>query len=84
MYYETPEERLGSKDEIREEWRGVKDQEDIELETKVFCNEGNKYTVQWSLSYTENGEENNLNGIYLIKLGSEGKCTEFWQYCQLE
>jgi hypothetical protein len=43
-----------------------------------------KFTVKWGLSYREDGEENNLKGIYLIELNQENKCVEFWQYCQAE
>jgi hypothetical protein len=82
-YWETPSEKL-EPEELREEWNGVQQQEDIELDTEVFSSNGNKYTVQWELSYTECGEITELRGVYLIKLNSEGRCYEFWQYCQSE
>lgn len=83
-YYETPSEKLENKEQLREEWQTVKDQQDIEIETEVFSGDGDRFTVKWSLSYTRSGEENSLKGIYLIKLNSDNKCYEFWQYCQLE
>jgi ketosteroid isomerase-like protein len=80
-YWETPSEKLGP-EELREEWESVKEQEDIQLDFEVFSRDKGKYTVQWELSYIEDGEENELKGVYLIKLNKEGKCEEFWQYCQ--
>ncbi len=82
-YYETPTEKL-SWGELEEEWRNIENQEDIELELDLFSSEGNKHTVQWGLTYRENGEKNNLEGVYLIRLNENGKCVEFWQYIQGE
>jgi len=41
------------------------------------------HTVKWHLEYTQDSERKVLNGVYLIKLNDEGKCTEFWQYCEI-
>lgn len=80
-YYETPFLQLEN-DELRAEWRGVKNQQDIVLEFDVFSRENEKFVVQWSLEYVEDGGTNSLKGIYLIKLDSDNKCYEFWQYCE--
>lgn len=82
-YYETPSTKLET-EEIRREWNEVTKQEDIKLDTEIFSSEANKHTVQWHLTYVQNGEKTELKGIYLIKLDENGKCTEFWQYCQSE
>lgn len=82
-YYETPSTKLEN-EELRREWKNVKQQEEISLDLELFSSTENRHTVQWELSYTQDGEENNLKGIYLIKLNQEGKCKEFWQYCQSE
>ncbi|MFB6099946.1 MAG: nuclear transport factor 2 family protein [Candidatus Nanohalobium sp.] len=82
-YWEAPSQKPGP-EELRHEWESVMDQEDIELETEVFSSQERKHTVQWKLSYVQEGERTELDGFYLIKLNSEGKCYEFWQYCQLE
>ncbi len=82
-YWETPSEKLDPK-ELRKEWESVKEQEDIQLDFEVFSGDGEKYTVQWELSYIKDEEKNELKGVYLIKLNKEGKCEEFWQYCQSE
>jgi ketosteroid isomerase-like protein len=81
-YFETPSRELADKKEIREEWQSVRKQEDISLNCDLFCSEGNKHTVKWSLSYVKDGKQTDLKGIYLIELNDEGKCTSFWQYCQ--
>lgn len=80
-YHETPFQKLEG-DELRSEWEGVKNQKDIDLGFDIFSRYEEKYTVKWSLEYTEDGERNCLKGIYLIKLNSENKCYEFWQYCE--
>ena len=82
-YFERPDQVL-EKDEIRSEWENIKQQEDIELNTKLFSEDSNRFTVQWNLSYKKNGEKTELNGIYLIVLDDRGLCEEFWQYCQSE
>lgn len=83
-YYETPFEKLDNKKELREEWRSIKNQSDIELETEIFSKEEDKFTVKWRLQYSKNREQNILKGIYLIKLNSRNKCYEFWQYSSLK
>lgn len=80
-YHETPFQKLEGA-ELRSEWEGVESQQDIDLEFDVFSKNEEKYTIQWSLKYTEEGELNRLKGIYLIKLDSSNKCYEFWQYCE--
>jgi ketosteroid isomerase-like protein len=81
-YHETPFQQIKAAD-LRSEWEGVKNQNEIDLEFDVFSSNDEKYTVQWSLEYTENGERNRLKGIYLIKLNENNKCYEFWQYCEV-
>ena len=83
-YYETPFEKLDNKEDLKDEWRSVKDQQELELETEIFSREDGKFTVKWNLRYTKNGEQNILKGIYLIKLNSDNKCYEFWQYASLK
>lgn len=80
-YHETPFLQLKGSD-LRSEWGGVRDQEDISLDFGVFSKAGSSYTVQWALEYNESGERNIVKGVYLIKLNSENKCYEFWQYCE--
>lgn len=82
-YWETPSKKLKPK-ELIEEWKNVQQQEEVELSTEIFSENEDKYTVQWELSYQQEGQITELKGVYLIKLNSEGKCYEFWQYCQKE
>ncbi|MFB6158451.1 MAG: nuclear transport factor 2 family protein [Candidatus Nanohalobium sp.] len=83
-YHEIPTQKLQNKEEIRKEWQGIHKQKDINLDFEVYSGDENKYTVKWHLEYTQNFERKVLNGIYLIELDEENRCTEFWQYCQLE
>lgn len=79
-YYETPFLEFESKDELRDEWKTIQDQKDIEIEFEVFNSEEDRFAVIWSLSYTQDGEVSESKGVYLMKLNSENKCYEFAQY----
>lgn len=81
-YYETPFTKLEGYEEIREEWKTIEHQEDIELETAVVVSESGRHAVSYELRYTKKGETEELGGVYLIQLSEGGKCTEFWQYFQ--
>jgi hypothetical protein len=83
-YFETPYREISDREALRDEWRSIMDQEDINLEFEVYSRDRNKYTVKCSLGYFEDGVENKLKGVYLIELEGQNKCKEFWQYCQAE
>lgn len=84
VYYENPSKQIRDKEELRQEWRSVREQEDIQLDLNVFSEANGKFTVQWELEYTWNSQKKQLKGVYLIKLNEKNQCTEFWQYCQDE
>lgn len=79
-YYETPFEKLEDKKELRREWEKIKDQRNIDIRTEVFAREENRFAVKWRLSYTEDGKQKELEGVYLIRLNQDNQCEEFWQY----
>lgn len=79
-YYETPFQEFSSREELRREWETVREQQDIKISTEVFSHEKDKFTVKWKLSYSKAGDQKVLKGIYLIRLDSDNKCFEFWQY----
>lgn len=81
--HETSTRELESKQEIRNEWRNIRRQENIEIDTEVFSSSENRHTVNWNLEYTQDSERKLFNRLYLIKLNDEGRCNEFWQYCQI-
>lgn len=78
-YFETPFQRL-EKGELREEWRSIRDQESIGLEFEIFASEGKRHTVVYSFECIIDGEDYQSEGVYLIKLNSEGLCEKFRQY----
>ena len=54
-------------------------QEDIEISWEVFSKDEDKYTVKWSLEYTDkNNITKLLKGAYLIKLNSDNECDYFF------
>jgi hypothetical protein len=77
-YWETPHLRLASKDELSKEWEGVKEQQKIDIHTRVFCSsDDNKHAVLWKLSYVKNGKQYKSGGTYLISLDETGRCNYF-------
>lgn len=80
VYHESPSDRREGKEDVREAWQEIKEQENIDLSVDVFSSDGNKHTVQWELSCTVNGSPVEANGVYLIQLTTDGRCCSFWQY----
>ena len=80
-YWENPYKKLASLGEIKSEWLGINNQDDIKVKTTVFLESENKdcFTVLWELSYVLNGTKNSWAGIYLIKLNPQGQCYYFYQ-----
>lgn len=79
-YWETPSLLINGKDELRNEWSAITNQNDINLDLKVFSSTGNKHTVLWTLSYVnEESETKRWAGTYLIELNDSGKCSYFHQ-----
>jgi len=80
-YWETPYKKLVSVKDIKSEWVGIKNQEDIKVNMTVFSKseQQNTYTVLWNLNYVLNGLTKKWSGIYLIKINSQGKCSYFYQ-----
>ena len=77
-YWETPFKKLESFEELRSEWQGITDQQDIRLETVLFNNEAGRYAVLWRLSYKNPcGQLRELAGTYLIEINEAGLCTYF-------
>ncbi|WP_414837972.1 YybH family protein [Candidatus Nanosalina sp. VS9-1] len=79
-YFETPFLKFENREELREEWKGIRDQQDINLDFEVFSSDGDKFTVKWDLEYTQDGESFTSRGVYLIRLNSENNCYNFVQY----
>lgn len=71
------------KDKVYELWKGVPDaQEDISFKGEVLMAEGSKAVINWRAEFTKvaTGERFIDNGIFLIELNKEGKCTLFKQW----
>ncbi len=79
-YYETPFLKFEDKKQLRDEWETIQKQEDVNLNFEVFNSEDDRFTIIWSLTYTENGNTCESKGAYLIELNSENKCYRFAQY----
>jgi ketosteroid isomerase-like protein len=80
-YWETPYKRFNNLEEIKKEWENIYNQENIDFNYEIFSKENDKYTVQWSLNYTDkDSKKKEYRGIFLIKLNKENKCFYFLQY----
>lgn len=81
IYYESPELKLNSLDEIRKEWESTKEQNKINLEFEVTDKNKDRYTVEWKLSFLDSqSKSKNYKGEYEIILNNKGTCIEFRQY----
>lgn len=80
IYWETPFKRLHSLFALKNEWAVIKNQFDIQLTTSVYSEQNSRYTIKWTLFYTnESHQRKHWSGIYLIELNEQGKCTYFYQ-----
>ncbi len=78
-YFETPFQRL-EKEELRQEWRSIREQKDIGLEFEVFNSDESRHAVIYRFECVVDGESHRSEGVYLIELNSEGLCRSFRQY----
>ncbi len=81
-YYETPFIKLANHSELRTSWNEILLQENIQLRYTVFTAEGDRFSVQWNLTYTKNGETKQFAGTYLLTLNEQNHCTYFFHCCE--
>ena len=83
IWYETPfQNPITTKEELLAEWRSVQDHNDISMKYEILSHFGDTVIAKWSATFTRSPENKKaeLEGVYLIKLDSQGKCTEFHQW----
>lgn len=77
-YWETPYRLVGSYEELRKEWEGIKNQEHISITTKIVFSSSTSHAITWNLAYLDqNNQKSEWAGTYLISLNAEGKCSYF-------
>lgn len=78
-YWETPSYKVGSKQQLNQEWQAILDQQDINLSNEVYCSTvDNKHAVRWELSYKKADNLVQSAGLYLITLNDNGQCEYFY------
>lgn len=83
IWYETPfQDPITTKQDLLNEWKSVKTHKDIFMTYEILSYSDNTGIAKWSAVFKRLPEETNaaLEGIYLVKLDSQGKCTEFHQW----
>lgn len=75
IYYETPNTKLNSFEEVQQVWEEIKDQNKINIEYKVLCTENNKCIANFILI-----DNPTYDMIYEIILDDNNKCTYFKQW----
>lgn len=83
IWYETPfQTPITTKKSLLEEWKSVQHHKDISLTYEILSCSNNIGIAKWSATFKRLPENTNaeLEGIYLAKLDSHGKCTEFHQW----
>ena len=83
IYFETPFQQVENLGELRQEWKNIEKQKNINLTYKIFSKDKNKYSVLWQLNYAdENNNKKDFAGTYLIELNNDGLCTYFHHACE--
>ena len=78
-YWETPFLKFANKQELRDEWEGVRSLEDQQLALDLYVHdaEHHKHVVRFTFSCTHDGEASRSAGVYLVTLNDAGVCTYF-------
>ena len=83
IYFETPFFKLENFGELAEEWKAIKNQNEIYLDFEIFSSYKNKHSIIWKLRYSDKtNTEKIFSGTYLIKLNNKGICTYFHHSCE--
>lgn len=72
-------------DAIRKYWKGVaQTQEDVQFDYQILSVTNEQGIAHWKASFFRNVDQNHvrLDGIMLVNLNSEGKCTSFREWWQ--
>jgi hypothetical protein len=78
-YWETPFKKFDSLGAVKKEWQYIKNQRDIDIQAKRVVSENNVHTVQWELNYNLGGRLHRWDGLYIIQLQDDGRCSYFYQ-----
>jgi hypothetical protein len=79
-YWESPSEKLNSREELRAAWHEIQSQNNIKLEVVPVSVDKNRHTVTWQLSYVDANEiTQTWAGTYSIELNDANRCTYFLQ-----
>ena len=83
IWYEAPfQNPITTRQGLLDEWESVQNHKDISMKYEILSLTGNVGIAKWSAVFKRLSEETSteLEGIYLVKLDSQGKCTEFHQW----
>ena len=84
LYFETPFDKpLTSKKEVEDVWQEVPaTQKDVEFDYEIISVNKEVGIAKWRSSFTRLPSEirDTLDGIYMVKLDSNGLCKEFHQW----
>jgi SnoaL-like domain len=89
-YHETPfDEPCRGRDEIFEYWSDVpRSQENVSFSCEILATTDDVGIAHWSASFVRVQAKDpvKLDGVFLVKLGTDGRCTEFreWWHKQEE
>lgn len=79
-YWETPFKRIESKKHLKEEWKAILKQKDINLKLEEIQSTNDFCVVLWYLDYLdESSQRQKWAGTYVIKLNNKGLCIYFHQ-----
>lgn len=80
-YYETPFEKLNSKDQINKVWQEIHDQKIKKITSHIICIQNNNCVARVILEDTSNTI---IDMIYNFELNDNGICTKFIQWYSIK
>lgn len=83
IWHETPFKiPITTKRALLDEWKSVEAHKDIAMTYEILNYSNNTGIANWSAAFKRLPEDidTHLEGIYLVKLDPQGKCTEFHQW----
>lgn len=83
IWFETPfQTPITSKEDLLKEWESIQDHKDITMTHEILSYSDNMGIVKWCAKFKRisSNTDAELEGIYLVKLDSKGKCVEFHQW----
>lgn len=83
IWHEAPfQDPITTKQDLLTEWKSIQNHKEISMTYTILSCIEDTGIAKWSAAFTRLPEHKHveLEGIYFVKLDTQGKCTEFHQW----